>query len=127
MPGITIGGGNSGSLTLQATTGDTGYTLVNGTGVILSWTAPNDGNLHTVHVIVGLHVTNGQTGGAIALNTTLPDGATVTPNIFAGGAGIMASDQSADKIVQPGSTTTLTQSSAMSAGAATLWAEIWGA
>lgn len=112
---------------LLATTGDTGYTLVNGTGTIFSWTAPNDGQLHRVMLITDQHVTVAQTGGAILLDTTLPDGTTANPQIYAGGAGAgPVAGPATTRIVEPGSTVSLVQSTAQTVGAAVLWAELWG-
>ena len=114
-------------LALQWETTDAGYTLVNSTGTILSWTAPNDGNLHTVHLVSALHVTSPQTGGQITMDTMLPDGTAVNPTAYAGGAGTGAAQFATDRIVEPGSTTSLVQSTALSVGAAVLWAQLWAA
>jgi hypothetical protein len=111
-----------------ADTGPAGFALQNGTPAIpVSWTAPNDGQVHRATIICGLHITSPETGGAVQANTTLPDGTAANPQLFAGGgaAGVFA--VSADRLVQAGSTVTLTQTSALSAGAALLWAQIWGA
>lgn len=114
-----------GQMSVVASTGVTGYTLVNGTGTILTWTAPNDGALHRVVLITGQHVTVAETGGQISLNTTLPDGTAVNPTVFAGGSGTGGSGFTTSRNIQANSTVTLTQSSALTVGAAVLWAEIW--
>lgn len=113
-------------LRLVATTGAAGAALANGTPAILTWTAPNDGQLHRIQLISNGYVTAAMTGGAVTLNTVLPNGQAGNPVIYAGGTanpGPLAS--SVLRLVEPGSTVTLTQSSALTAGAATVWAELW--
>jgi hypothetical protein len=114
-------------LALQATTGPAGYTFVNGTGNILTWTAPADGNDHRVLVFGRIHVTTQQTGGALAVSMTDPGGNAGTPQIFAGGAAVGGSSVTAvPLVVESGSTVTVQQSTAQSAGAAQAWLELWG-
>jgi hypothetical protein len=108
------------------TTGDTGYALVNGTGNIFSWTAPNDGNLHMVFLTTAQHVSSAETGGAITFETTDPSGTAVNPTAYAGGSGAGSTGFATQRLVQPGSTVTLAQTSALTVGAATLWATLWG-
>lgn len=115
---------------LLAATPAAGFPLVNATPTILSWTAPADGQLHRVIVFCNGHVTVGTTGGAVGINFTGPDGAAIANSILAGtqaashlnisGAG------NATFFVQAGTTVTLVQTSAMSAGAEVVWAELWG-
>lgn len=110
-----------------ATTGVAGYTLVNGTGTIFTWTAPNDGLLHRVFLISIKHVTVNETGGAIIANMTLPDGAASQPTIFGGGSttGGVQGNYTA-RLMQAGSTITVSQSSALTLGASVAWIELWG-
>jgi len=116
-----------GAIGLQATAGANGYTLVNGTGNIVSWTAPNDGNKHRVIVFAGLSVTSLLTGGACKIAFTLGGEAGLF-TLFAGGEGIAAyQPASADSIiVDPDTAVTVEQTSVLSSGAGTVWAEIWG-
>jgi hypothetical protein len=109
-----------------ATTGTTGYTLVNGTGTIVSWPVPNDGNLHRITVLINLLVTSGETAGAVALTVVTPSGVSHSPVLLAGGAGTGLTQITNSYFAEAGSTVTLAQSSALTGGAATLWAEIWG-
>jgi hypothetical protein len=117
------------TLALQATTGATGYALVNGTGNVITWTPPNDGNLHRVLLLSGTRITSTETGGQVQLTYTDPSGGSVTLTIFTGGtsAGYAAPNfgQSV-AMVQAGTAVTLKQSSALTGGAAVMWAEIWG-
>lgn len=111
---------------LLATTGPAGFVLQNGTPTILSWTAPNDGNLHRVFFIGSINVTSAATGGAVTANVTPPGGGSpAVPQILAGGqaAGNHVGLNAA--IVEAGSTVTV-QQSALTVGAATTWVEIWG-
>jgi hypothetical protein len=121
------------TLALLATTGTTGYTYVNGTGNILTWTAPSDGSLHRVMIFGEIHVTTTQVGGQVNFAVTMPDGTTLTLDLDAGahGTGGHAFNLGAGAsvytfLVQAGSTVTLSQNSALTSGAAILWAEIWG-
>lgn len=113
-------------LTLLASTPLAGFTLVNGTPTMLTWTVPNDGNLHEIWLDAFIKVTSAQTGGAVTLNTELPDGSgPSSPAVFAGG---LAANQSQwfPRFVQPGSSVTLVQSSAQTLGGAVVWARLWG-
>lgn len=114
-------------LGLLAATPVAGFALQNGTPNILTWTAPADGQMHRVLVHAGLRVTSAETGGAVTLTVIQPDGSTYAPGAFAGGSGTNAtSGFTAMHPVQAGSTVTLAQSSALTAGAAVVWAELWG-
>jgi hypothetical protein len=112
-------------LELQETTGATGYTLVNGTGAIFAWTAPNDGALHRVVILSQMDVTTAEVGGQITLAITAPNGLTFTPQIQAATqtAGLKNAVNSA--FVEANTTVTLQQVSALTSGAAVLWAEMW--
>jgi hypothetical protein len=117
------------TLALQATTGTTGYALVNGTGNILTWTAPNDGLLHRVQIIFSVSCTSGTTGGLISVTWTAPDGSTANSQMLAAGlspGSMYRASSSAPVICKAGTAVSLTQYNAMTAGAATLWGEIWG-
>jgi hypothetical protein len=115
------------AIVLQATTGTTGYTLVNGTGSILTWTAPNDGNLHRVLLFAIQAVITTETGGQITATLTMPNGTSYTPQIFAAGAAAGGHDIGQSVfIIEAGTTFTLSQGTALTGGSAILWAEIWG-
>lgn len=113
-------------LILEASTPAAGFALQNATPAILSWTAPNDGNVHRVLVIASLDVTSAATGGAVSITYTMPDGNSHTSTVFAAsqtaGGHIIATGVS----VQANTTVTITESSTLTLGAATLWADIWG-
>jgi hypothetical protein len=112
-------------LQMVASTGPNGFVLQNGTPNILSWTAPADSNMHRITLIAGLHVSSPETGGAVTLMTNLPDGAVVNPVVFAGGAGNSGIGFTTDRLVQASSTVLLQQTSALTAGSAVLWAQLW--
>jgi hypothetical protein len=123
----------AGALTLQAATPVAGFALVNGTPAILNWTAPADGQQHRFVVFATMNVTVTQVGGAVEVSYCTPDQATTTdnvfPGLFAGGQGVGPNyDQvySLSGIVKPGSTVSVAQGSALTSGAALMWAEIWG-
>lgn len=116
-------------LTKVATTGANGFALQNGTSTILSWTAPDDGNLHSVILCGKLNVTAVMTGGAtefllngVGLNMS---NRTSTTQFF-GGGGFGVGDFGPFQVtLEPGDTIGIAQSSALTAGAATVYAEIW--
>lgn len=112
---------------LVATTGAAGTALVNGMPTFLTWTAPNDANIHQFNLIASLKVTSLQTGGAVAVSWTNPGGTTSTNTTFAGGLGVSEPSTQLGRAVEPGTTVTVAQTSAQSAGAAVLFAEIWAA
>jgi hypothetical protein len=113
-------------LALQATTPVAGYTLINGTGTIISYTSPNDGAIHPVAVFGGVRVTSTETGGAIQLSYTYPDGSATTDSLNAGGAGAGHNLFTARlALIEANTAFQINQSSALSSGAAVAWAQIW--
>lgn len=122
---------NLGAMRVVASTGAAGYTMINGTGTILTWTAPSDGNLHTVVMQAVLHVATNETGGDINLSFTAPAGNVKTTDYI--GPGKTADEYACDFaqwqqfVVASGGTVTLAQNSALTAGTATCYAQIWGA
>lgn len=116
---------------LLASAGVAGFALAGSTGTIRSWQAPADGNSHRVILIASLHVTSAETGGQVIFAVTLPDGTTDNKQMFGAGqsAGVYTPlDFSCPQmqIIEPGSTVAITQNSALTAGAAVLFAELWG-
>ncbi len=104
-----------------------GFPLQNGTPTILTWTAPADGQYHRVWLIGGIHVTSAETGGQVTLTIPHPDGSSAAPVVFGAGQGTGSAGGAFNgSIVGPGQTVTLAQSSALTAGAAVVWAELWG-
>ena len=116
-------------LVKRASTGASGYTLVNGTGTVLTWTAPLDGQLHTVYLASSLRITSAATGGQfnITVNDTIA-GAGYSPVVFnaSKGAGYFIQVDTTPLIVlTPGDTIAIVQQTALTAGAGSLFAEIW--
>jgi hypothetical protein len=115
---------------LQDTTGPSGYTLGGTSGVtILTWTPPNDGNQHRFTLFTDLSVTTANTGGQISVNFTDPGGTARTQPIYGGSYSTgyhLPKSGTATFACQANQAVTLTQSSAQTAGAATLWADIVG-
>jgi len=116
------------SLRLVATTGIAGFALQNATPPIISWTAPNDGNMHRALLIAQENVTSALTGGQIAITGTDPDGTAFTFSAFPAGqgTGVHVSSTAPVFLMKPGTTLTLEQFSAATAGAGLVFAEIWG-
>jgi hypothetical protein len=110
-------------MSLQATTGSAGVALINGTQSVLSWTAPTDGNLHVISWSILLHVTSAETGGSMATGIS---GLYTSGNISSGGIGIGWSQFGGTATLPSGDTWAITQSTALTAGAAIAYAQIWG-
>ena len=107
---------------LKATTPAAGTALINGTPTILTWTAPNDGKLHRAKVIGAVVVTSLETGGAVTVTAGAAAAATVDAGAHAAGTFSLTMTE---VILQPNATISVSQT-ALTAGAASLFAEIWG-
>lgn len=117
------------TLTLKATTGAAGFALVNGTPDLVTWTAPDDGQLHRVTVYSSQLIGSSQTGGTVSVQATVPGaGSAHFSQVFPGGSGASAAGLIGTPytaVVGPGSTVTVSQTSALTGGDGTVWAEIW--
>lgn len=121
------GFGGSVGLVLKAATPLTGFTLVNGTPNIITWTVPNDGKMHRAIIIMVKHITTLEVGGAIQVAYNIPDGSGNSHTPYAGGEATATLDEEQEFILlQPGTTVIVQQSSALTSGASKIWAEIWG-
>jgi len=122
----------SSGLAKIADTGAAGFTLINGTQNVIAWTAPSDGQAHTFTVYGQVHVTAIETGGQIQIAYTQPDGNGQTTIIDAGGHGAtgtfgLGSSGNFSRQVQAGTTVTLQQGTALTAGTAVMFASLFGA
>jgi hypothetical protein len=104
-----------------------GYVLINGTGNILVYNVPNDGLVHTVNVATNMNVASLETGGQIQVLFTTPDGTAQTFQQHAAGLAAGLARVNTACLCKPGTTVTLQQSTALTAGAATLWGSMWSA
>lgn len=112
---------------LLASTPPAGFALQNATPTVLSWTAPNDGANHYVQVVAQKDTTSGETGGAINLSLTTPDGTSgANEQIFAGGQGAGLHQAQGCGVVKAGTTFSVVQSTSLTAGASTMWVTIFG-
>jgi hypothetical protein len=102
--------------------------LVNGTQTFFSWTAPNDGKIHGLQVHAAKNVVTTEVGGAVQLSYTI-GGVAKTLNIFGGGAAgpAVITTTLAAITVDPGTTVTLQQNTALTGGQSSLLAAIVGA
>lgn len=116
------------SLKKVAATANAGFALQNGTPTILTFTAPNDGQNHRYELYTEKHVTTAETGGAVQLSFTTPDAALGVSTFFPGGqaAGVFLPAGPQQILVGPGTTVTVSQSSALTVGASVLFCEVWG-
>jgi hypothetical protein len=109
------------------TSATAGYTLINGTGNILVYNVPNDGLVHTVNVATNMNVASLETGGQIQVLFTTPDGTAQTFQQHAAGLAAGLARTNSACLCKPGTTVTLQQSTALTAGAAVLWGSMWSA
>jgi hypothetical protein len=119
-----------GSMAIQASTPVGGTALINGTQNFISWTAPNDGKLHRFQIFGGESVTSAQTGGSVNVTFTGPDGSaqniTILGPALATGYSLIDAAYQAMSLCEAATTVTIVQATAQTAGAAKLYAEIWG-
>jgi hypothetical protein len=115
-------------MTQLAATAVAGYTFINGTGTIISWTAPNDGLLHRVSMYGYTHATATMTGGQVNFTFTDPSGTVFSAQEFVAGAVTTGNFQSNLIFipVEANTTVSILQGTAMTAGTAKFWGEIWG-
>lgn len=122
-----VPGGAAPPLQLLASTGAAGFALVNGVPGILSVVFPLDGNLHRFIVFAYLAITTLEVGGAI--NVNLSGGGGFPASLYPGAqaAGLRVNSLSGLAVASGGANSvTVQQASALTGGAATLFAEIWG-
>jgi hypothetical protein len=116
-------------LFLQAATPLAGFPLQNATPTILSWTAPNDGQLHYATFIGSLSVTTLEVGGAVNFQWT-SGGQVGSHPIWAAAQATGAVLQPANcytVAIDPGTTVSVLQSSALTSGQAAVLGAIFGA
>lgn len=118
----------AGGLSRVATTGPNGFALQDATPTILSWTAQNDGNLHIAILAVVIKVSSAETGGAISIDESgaIAANTQLTAGSLGPGTWFFFGNSAYTPVpVAPGGAFALVQSSALTAGAATVYAEIW--
>lgn len=121
-------GSAAATLAKVAATAAAGHALVNGTGSFLTWTAPNDGSNHRALLFLQSFASSGVAGGQVNVTATDPAGNAV--NLTA-----LSNNPSAGPhtpglttvILEAGTTVSIVQQTALTAGTVTVWAEIWGA
>jgi hypothetical protein len=100
--------------------------MVNGALTLLTWTAPNDGELHPVIIRGKIVVTVNQTGGGTTITWTGGSNAWIGESLAIGtyqGTGYNATGVE----LGPGETVTVEQTAAQTAGTATFYGELWAA
>jgi hypothetical protein len=125
--------GTGGAWSKITDTGAAGFALQNATPNIGAvWNVPNDGQAHSFAIYGQVHTTGAETGGQCQVTYTQPDGNNQTTQIDPGGhaAGTSGLGGSGTGVfsrqVQPGSTVQMSQGTALTAGAAVLFAALWG-
>lgn len=115
-------------ITQPVNSASAGYALQNAAPVtIQAYNVPNDGLVHTVNVSTNMNVASLETGGQIQVLFTTPDGTAQTFQQHAAGLAAGLARTNSACLCKPGTTVTLQQSSALTAGAAVLWASMWSA
>ena len=117
-----------GFMTKLADAGTAGLALINGTQNLCTYTTANDGNLHPVLCVATLLVSSLETGGATGITFTDPSNA-VNTNFP-----ILAGAQAAGPhlwgfttfLAHANTAVSLVQTSALTAGAAVFYGQIWG-
>jgi hypothetical protein len=112
----------------QAATPVAGFSLQNATPTLLSWTAPSDGLNHRFEIFATGFATVLEVGGQVNVNYALPNGNTSPFPLLLQGTQAVGYITAAyvAAIIGPGAIVSIQQSSALTSGAATVWAEIWG-
>ena len=121
--GAVATGAQSYLLTVN-TTGQSGQALVNSTPTITSFQFPSDGNAHRVVVTLQRSVTATETGGAVNVVGTSPDGNAINAQLQPGGKAVGVYNAEANYWVQSGSTISVTQQAALTAGTSKVWVDI---
>lgn len=105
-----------------------GFALQNATPTIATWTAPNDGQNHRFAIIATQTVSSLETGGIVSVTFTAPDGTASTHTLYPGGSAAGETNPSTGftRVCKAGTAVSVVQSSALTVGAAVVWAEIWG-
>lgn len=119
------------AFTLQAATAVAGYSMINGTGTIITWTPPNDGKIHPFLIIYESATTVNATGGTASFSWTAPNGTSRSGFSVDGGSHTAGTLQTPNfptyAISEANQAVTLTQDGALTAGTVLVFAQIWGA
>lgn len=132
MSGILSPFGGEGLSKLAGTPEAAGFPLQDATPTVVSWTAPDDGNAHRVLMFAMLSVSSDLTGGGVNCEFYAPDGTQFNDGVFgtdlsAGLYSPINDDWFFEQFfVQAGSEVLIYQYSAVTGGAAIIWAELWG-
>ena len=120
------GHGLPAAVAITAETSATGVALIDGTQTILTATVPNDGKVHALaFAVCEKDVTTALTGGVCTLSWTTPEGTARSINTTSTAVGAyFIAPTSGDTVLKPGTTITLRQNTAMTAGAAKVYAKI---
>lgn len=112
-------------LPVTAETSATGVALINGTQTILTATVPNDGKVHSAMGGLTKDVTTALTGGSVTATWTMATGTAKTVTLGGTTVGITGFTFAARACtLKPGTTFTVKQTTAMTAGAAKVFAKI---
>lgn len=113
-------------MTRRAVTPPGGVALINGTQTLVSWTTPADGQVHRFQVSGILSVSLAETGGQVLISFTDAAGNPATSTLFAAGQGAGDFGASLDRVAAPGTAVTVSQNTALTAGASVAWVDVAG-
>jgi hypothetical protein len=118
----TPGGGGL----ITAETSSTGVALIGASQTILTVLIPSDGKVHQVILTAAVYVTAALTGGAVQTTFTAYPGTSVrhTFTTTTVGTRMYSSTTTAQTLVKPGTRVSVKQTTAMTAGAAKVYAKI---
>ena len=113
-------------LPITAETSATGVALINGTGAIITAIVPNDGKVHQVVATMIKSVTSALTGGRTSVHWTNPLGVVTSLTTTQTAVGTYGTSSTASplSLASPGTTVYASQTSAMTTGAAKVYAKI---
>lgn len=113
------------ALTPTARTSAAGFALQNGTPNIVTLNTPSDGNMHAYDVAAALNVTVLEVGGAVTL-TWHAGGQAYAVIMFASALAVGTYTFSQNIVADPNTAVTITQTAALTSGAASAVAAIAG-
>jgi hypothetical protein len=109
-------------------TGGAAFGTGTGTGTALSgltYTTPDDGQLHRVDALLDINVAVALTGGQFSLVCVDPSGSTFKPQLIAAASGTGPTSGGVTRLVGPNTTVSIVLNSAITAGSGTYWGQLW--
>lgn len=122
---MSSSGASRGQTTPLASTPAGGTALVNGTPAIFSLAVPGDGKLHQYEISITTVVAVAETGGQVQVHYTSGGNAQST-TLSNGGLGVGSSINGTTLVADPGTVVQVLQTTALTAGAASVYCALSG-